>query len=107
MRIIKSAFIVAALVLSTPVWAHGGHGHGQQRHDGWRDHRQHGWHDHRHHGRHDHRHHAGARHLRHGWAYAGPRYHSRHYYAPYPAYAYAAPAPGVHIVVPNIYIPLR
>jgi hypothetical protein len=29
------------------------------------------------------------------------------YYPAYPAYAYPAPAPGVHIVVPNIYIPLR
>jgi hypothetical protein len=29
------------------------------------------------------------------------------YYPPYPVYGYAAPPPGVHIVVPNLYIPLR
>jgi hypothetical protein len=34
----------------------------------------------------------------------------QYYYQPYPVYPapiYSAPAPGVHIVVPNIFIPLR
>jgi hypothetical protein len=94
MRLLKSAFIVAALAMASPVWAHGGHGHGHKNdrhHHGWHDRRDHSeWRHHRHHGRHDDRRY----------------YYSRHYYyQPYPVYA--APAPGVHIVVPNIYIPLR
>jgi hypothetical protein len=98
MRLLKSAFIVAAVVLASPVWAHGGHGHGHghghkhhRHHHGWDERRDHSeWRHHRHHRRFDDR-----------------RYvYSRHYV--YPAYpVYAAPAPGVHIVVPNIYIPLR
>jgi hypothetical protein len=96
MRLLRSAFIVAALALASPVWAHGGHGHGHGHkhhghHDSWDDRRGHGkWKHHRHHGRHVDR----------------RVIVSQQYY--YPAYpVYAAPAPGVHIVVPNIYIPLR
>jgi hypothetical protein len=96
MRFLKSLFVVAALSLTGPVWAHGGHGHGHgQKH--------HKWHHQGHHSewRHD-RHHA------HGWrGRHDPYYASRYYYAPYPPYGYAVAAPGVHVVVPNIYIPLR
>ena len=93
MRLLKSAFVVAALALASPVWANGGHGHGPKHghHHGWDDRRHHSeWKHHRHHGRHVDR---------------RVYYSQQHYYPPYPAYA--APAPGVHIVVPNIYIPLR
>jgi len=102
MRLLKSAVVVAALFLAGPVWAHGGHGHGHghghkqdRHHNGWHDGRHHSeWRHHRHHGRH-----------------ADRRYYysQRHYYQPYyPAYpVYSTPAPGVHIVVPNIYIPIR
>ena len=94
MRLFKSALVVAALAFAAPVWAHGGHGkhHGGDNHrhgSHWRD-QQH----HRHHGHH-------RQHHRHYYS----QYYSQPYYAPYPVYA--APAPGVHIVVPNIYIPLR
>ena len=92
MRLLKSAFIVAALVLASPVWAaHGGHGRDHGHHHGWNDRRDHSdWRHHRDHGRHRDRRHY---------------YSQQHYYPAYPVYA--APAPGVHIVVPNIYIPLR
>ena len=91
MRLLKSVLVAAALAFAAPVWAHGGHGH----HHGWDKHHDRGhW---RHHGHHRH----------HGWHHRDRHYYySRHYYyPPYPVYA--APAPGVHIVVPNIYIPLR
>ena len=94
MRIFSTAVAVAALALAAPVWAHGGHGH----HGHHRNH--HGWDDHRHHS---------------DWGHRGHRHH--HYYRHhvrrdhvyyYPAYpVYAAPPPGVHIVMPNVYIPLR
>ena len=91
MRLLKSALVVAALAFAAPVWAHGGHGH----HHGWDKHRHHShWRDHHHH-----RHHGWRDHPRSYY------YTERYYYPPYPVYA--APAPGIHIVTPNIYIPLR
>jgi hypothetical protein len=95
MRILKSLVVAAALVVAAPAWAHGGHGH--DRHD--RHDRHGGWHGERHHA---HRHHYQHRH--HARSFE-PRYYSNYYYPPQPVYA--APAPGVHIVVPNIYIPIR
>lgn len=96
MRLLKSAIVVAALALASPVWANGGHDKQDKHH---RNH--HGWDDHRHHS--EWRHHRDHSRYYEPQYYAGPRY-----YAPYPVYGYApAPAPGVHIVVPNIYIPLR
>ena len=93
MRLLKSLFIAAAIVMSAPALAHGGHGHD-------RHHRHHhGWHGERHHaygGHHHHRHYVRS---------YEPRYYSNYYYPPQPVYV--APAPGVHIVVPNIYIPIR
>ena len=94
MQLLKSVLVAAALVLAAPAWAKGGHGHRGHHgdHYGWQDHRHHSkWKHHRHH-----RHHF------------RDEVRTQYYYAPYPVYpAYAAPAPGVHIVVPNIYIPLR
>lgn len=91
MRLLKSALVVTALVFAAPVWARGGHGNDH----GWDKHRHHSqWRDQRHY-----RHHGGHDHYRNYY------YSERYYSPPYPVYA--APAPGVHIVVPNIYIPLR
>jgi hypothetical protein len=97
MRLLKGMLMVAALGLAGPVWAHGGHGHGRG-HDGF------------HHDRHGHRHHSHWKHHRHhGHRYYDPYAYSGHYYPAYPRYGYAvaAPAPGIHVVVPNLYIPLR
>ena len=96
MGLLKSAMVVAALAFAAPVWAHGGHGHDRDRdHRGWRgnDHAP-AWGHHRHHHR--------------NWDRT-PRqhYYNQYYYAPPPVYSYAAPAPGIYITTPNIYIPLR
>jgi hypothetical protein len=101
MGLLKSAMVVAALAFTTPVWAHGGHDRGwDDNRGGGRDHHWRGhdrapeWRHHPHHYRY--------------WDRA-PRqyYYNRYYYAPPPAYGYAVPAPGLHIVTPNLYIPLR
>jgi hypothetical protein len=103
MGIFKGAVVVAAMVLAAPVWADGGHGHDR----GWDDG-----------GRRGHRYHWDRDDYRRGGRYYGhqhrhwdrtPRsdYYNQHYYAPPPAYGYLAPAPGVHIVAPNVYIPFR
>jgi hypothetical protein len=103
MGIFKGAVVVAAMVLATPIWAHGGHGHDR----GWDDGRGRG---HRHHWDRD-DHHRGGRHYGHQRQHwdRTPRsyYYNQHYYAPPLAYGYLAPAPGVHIVAPNVYIPFR
>ena len=110
LRLLRKALLVAAVAFVTPVWADGGHGHGPGHGHGGPHH---GWNDHRPHfdGRHPH--------YAYGWrrpypVYYGPRYYGYYnpgyYYAPYPAYApygYAVARPGIQIVVPNIYIPLR
>jgi hypothetical protein len=69
------------------------------------------------HGWNDHRHHFGSRHYRpyaYAWRSPYPVYYGPGYYydyAPYPAYGYAVPyavpRPGIHVVVPDLYIPLR
>lgn len=100
MQLLKSVLVAAALVLAAPTAAKGGHGHGGKHHG-----HHHGWQDHRHYSK--------WKHHRHHRHYPRREVHAHHYYAPYPVYpaypAYPAyaPAPGVHIVVPNIYIPLR
>jgi hypothetical protein len=100
MGILKGAMVITALALAAPVWAQGGQGYdrgrdvGRDYHHRWdRDDYAPRW---RHHG-HQYRHRDRAR---------GPYYSNHYYYAP-PAYGYGAPAPGVHIVAPNIYIPFR
>ena len=97
MRLLNKFLLVAAISAASPVWAHDGHGH---------------WHGPRHVGI-DYRHYPDWRHRPHhayGWrvpyAYA-PYYGTRYYYPPYPPYGYAVAAPGIQVVVPNIYIPLR
>ena len=105
MGLFKGAMVFAAMALAAPVWAHGG-GHGYDR--GWYDSRERGHHhrwdrdDHRREGRH-------YRNQHQHWDRT-PRsysYYNQHYYAPPPVYGYVAPAPGVHIVAPNVYIPFR
>lgn len=98
MGLLKSAMVVAALVFAAPAWAGGGHDRDDRR--GGRHYGGYG-HDHRPDWRH-HRHHH-----RHGYRPARQHYYSEYYYAPPPVYGYAAPAPGVHVVAPNIYIPFR
>jgi hypothetical protein len=92
-KLIPGIAAAAALLVATPIWAHGGgHGHG---HGHWK------------HG-HGHHHHAHAH-------YYQPSYVVRERWYPAPVYAapvytapvYAAPAPGVQVVLPNIFIPLR
>lgn len=100
MGLLKSAVVVAALALAAPVWADGGHRHGRGNHHGW---------DQRHHApAWEHQHHRHRHYNRH-WRHAPPRhyYYDNYYYQPYPSYGYAAPAPGVHIVTPDIYVPWR
>ena len=71
---------VATLFLATPAWAHGGHGN-------WK------------HGKHWHKHNVHQ------------QYVVREVYRPVPVYpravypVYPAPAPGIHVVVPNVFIP--
>lgn len=77
-----SGLVAAALCMAVPAWADGGHGHGHWKH-----------------GKHWHKHHVQE------------RYVVREYYCPVPVYpravypVYPAPAPGIHVVVPNIFIP--
>lgn len=100
MQLLKSVLVAAALVLAAPAWAKGGHGHGGKHHG-----HHHGWQDRGHHSKWKHQ-----RHHRNHRYYHRREVHTYHYYTPrpvYPAYPAYAPAPGVHIVVPNIYIPLR
>lgn len=94
-KLIAGIAAAAALFVATPIWADGGHRHGHGN-----GHWKHG---------HGHRHHA------HGHHFQTHRHTVvRHYYRPAPVYAapvyaapvYAAPAPGVHVVLPNIFIPL-
>jgi hypothetical protein len=100
MGIFKGAMVLAALAFAAPVWAHGGHGHdrgwdgGRGHHYGW-DRDNHGG-DWRHHGHH----------YRDRDRTRGAYYPNHYYYGPQ-RYGYVAPAPGVHIVAPNIYIAFR
>jgi hypothetical protein len=118
MGILKRAIVVAALALAAPVWAHGGTGHDRERDHGggWDDRR--GWGHHHRWDRDDYD--RGWRHYRHQYRYSDrprqyyynqyypyPQYQNPYSYAPPPAYGYAAPAPGVHIIAPNVYIPFR
>lgn len=83
-RLIKG-LIVAALLAAVPAWAHGGHGHWQHgKH--WQKHPVH------------------------------QHYVVREVYRPLPMYpravypvypVYAAPAPGIHIVLPGLFVPFR
>lgn len=91
MKRMTGALLAAAMLAAAPAWADRGHDHG----------RGHAWGHSKHHWKHSHHHY-----------YAPPRVVHREvvryydYYPPAPVY-YSAPAPGVHIVLPNVYIPIR
>lgn len=99
-KLIAGMAAVAALLIATPIWADGGHrrGHGDKHH--WKNGQ----------GLHPQvRHFQPRAHtvVRERW-YPAPVYAAPVYAAPvYAAPVYAAPAPGVHVVLPNIFIPLR
>lgn len=88
LKLLVNTLLAGALLAVAPAWAHGGHGHGYGHWKHWHKHHRH-HHFHRHHVYHD-------------------RVVVREYvervpvYRDYPA---ASPAPGVHIVTPDIYIP--
>lgn len=84
-KILIGGLVAAVLLGAGPVWAH--HGHGNWKHGKhWRGHPVHG-------------------------AYVHRQYVVREVVRPVPVYprvaypVYPAPAPGIHIVVPNVYIP--
>ena len=90
LKLLITTLIVAVMSAAAPVWAHGGHDRGYgHAHGHWKKH-------------HRHFHH-------HGHGYYRDRVVVRVYVHPVPVYRsyYSAPAPGVHIVLPDIYIPLR
>ncbi len=93
MKLMTGAVLAAVMLAAAPAWADRGGDHG----------RGHGYgHGHKH-----------WKHARHYHPHYGPprvvyrevvRHHS--YHAPAPVY-YAPPAAGIHVVLPNIYIPIR
>jgi hypothetical protein len=83
-KLIGGLAAAAVLCMAAPAWADGGHGRGHNKH----------WHKH------------------HVYQHPAPRHYVvREVWRPVPVYpravypAYAAPAPGIHIVVPNLFIP--
>jgi hypothetical protein len=95
--------VVAALVLgASPVWAKGGHGHGRDKHaEKQFKHANKHWAKH-------HRHveervvvhqYVNDRVVVHQHVHAGPAVIERHIVVP------AAPAPGVHVVMPGMFVP--
>jgi hypothetical protein len=84
--------VTAALIMTAPAWANGGYGHGNG----------HGYGHGHGHGHHWNKHHAHERVV------------IREYVRPVPVYpgpvsypAYRAPAAGIHIVFPGVFIPFR
>jgi hypothetical protein len=93
MKLLTCMTMAAMLAAAAPVWAHGGHGHAKKARVV------------------TYVHHVPPGHLkqhsRHHVRYHRPRpavtyYHYTHVYPAYPVYA---PAPGIHVVLPNIHIP--
>ena len=94
--------IAAALIGAAPAWAHGGHGHG---HGHWDKHAEKHWKKHHKHWAKHHRHFHEST-----VVYAPPAVVEQRvvtrvierpvYVAPAPQ-----PAPGIHIVTPNIFVP--
>lgn len=84
MRLLIKGLLAAALLAAAPAWAHGGHGHwkhGHPRYGRHFEHKQHGHH-------HDWRRPARVEHV--------------YRFEPYPA---ASPAPGIHMIFPDVYVP--
>ncbi len=89
MRLLTSTILAAALAVAVPAHAHDGHS--RRGHDFRHGHYQH---HHRVHHRHHHRHHPPA------W---GARKEVHNYYYEIPAAA--NPAPGLHVIFPDIFLP--
>ncbi len=94
-KLMSGLAVAAALFMAAPAWAdHGGRSRGNGYSNGH-----------------------GNGHWKHG--HGGPRHHvrervvTREYWQPVPVYqqaaypAYQAPAPGIHFVLPDIFIPFR
>lgn len=88
LKLLTGILAAAVLGAATPALADRGHGHGhwKKQHHGkyYRDYEKHVYH-----------------------YYPPVRVYERHYVVPHYAYTYAPPAPGIHVVLPNVYIPLR
>jgi hypothetical protein len=92
-KLIGGLVAAAVMFTATPLWAKGGHGHGHEKHG----------HGHKHH---VHKHfHDSHFVVRERW-YPEPVYAAPVYVPVYAAPVYRAPAPGVHVVLPNIFVPL-
>jgi hypothetical protein len=87
LKVLMGTMAAAVLFSATPALADRGHGHGK-----WK--KQHHAHQYRYYERHVYHHYPPVRVYQRQY----PRYH---------VYTYAPPPPGVHIVLPNVYIPLR
>lgn len=91
MKLLAGIIAVAVLGTATPALADRGHGHGHGK-GHWKKH------NHGHHYR---------NYERHVYYYNPPvQVHRRYYHHDY-AYIYAPRAPGIHVILPNVYIPLR
>lgn len=86
LKLLTGILAAAILGAATPALADRGHGHGH-----WK----------KHHDRHYRHYETRVYHY-----YPPVRAYERHY-APHYVYTYAPPAPGIHVMLPNVYIPLR
>jgi Ni/Co efflux regulator RcnB len=99
MKKLFTAIVAGALIATSPAWAHGGHGHGKHAHKEWRKAQKHWAKHHKHH-----RHHIDHV-VVHQYVSAPPAVVHRHVVHERVVVAPPAPPPGVHIALPNIYIP--
>jgi len=94
MKFLTGAILSAVLLGAGPAFADRGHGHGHGPKHHWKTQK------------HVYHHYAPPRHVvKHVHRYHPPRV-VHHYYEPAPVY-YHRPAAGIHVVLPNIYIPLN
>lgn len=87
LKLLTGILAVAILGAATPALADRGHGHGH-----WKKY---------HHGKYYRDYEERVDHY-----YPPVRVYERHY-VPHYVYTYAPPAPGIHVTLPNVYIPLR
>ncbi len=94
MKFLTGAILSAVLLGAGPAFANRGHGHGHGSKHHWKTQK------------HVYHHYGPPRHVvKHVYRHRPPRV-VHHYYEPAPVY-YHRPAAGIHVVLPNIYIPLR
>lgn len=89
LKLLAGIMAVTVLGTATPALADRGHGHGKGH---WKNH---------HHDRHY------RNHERHVYYYYPPVQVRKRYYHHEYAHIYAPRAPGIHVVLPGVYIPLR